>query len=117
MVEKNIDPSENQDKIDHFVIEMSLAAGVDISPCIEFWGWPLTEKVQATLQQEGLQPYFFLNDITETVSPTRRDFILQKYPGVNREVSTRSTRKHEKSTLGLTRKINGVNHLQGREIC
>ncbi len=65
---------------------MSLAAGVDISPCLEFWGWSLTDKVQKALDAEGLQPYFFKNDITEEVSPSRRDFILGKYPGVNRQV-------------------------------
>ncbi len=66
---------------------MSLATGVDISPCVEFWGWPLSENVQIALQPEGLEPYFFMNDITELISPSRRDFILQKYPGVSREVS------------------------------
>ena len=44
-MEKNIQSSNVQDSVDNLVIEMSLAAGVDISPCLEFWGWPLTEKV------------------------------------------------------------------------
>ncbi len=88
-MDKDIHPSNNQDKLDHFVIEMSLAAGVDISPCLEFWGWPLTDKVKTALQPEGLEYYLFKNELTETVSPSRRDLILSKYPGDRREVCMR----------------------------
>ncbi len=73
--------------MDNLVIEMSLAAGVDISPCLEFWGWTLTGKVSTRMEQEGLEPYLFENYITETVSPSRRDVVLQKHPDINRQVS------------------------------
>ena len=87
MVENDVKASDVQDSYDNFAIEMSRAAGVDITPCIKFWAMPLTGKVQEAMDEMGLQPYFFENYITETVAPGRRDEILQEYPGVNREVS------------------------------
>ena len=54
--------------------------------CIEFWGWTVTEEVKTRMQEEGLEPYLFENYLTETVSPSRRDVMLETYPGVNREV-------------------------------
>ncbi len=71
---------------------MSLAAGVDISPCLEFWGWILTEKVGEEVEE--LEYYFFKNTMTEEVSTKRRDEILKKYPGVNREVRYGQMQKH-----------------------
>ena len=56
-------PANNQAETDEWVIQSSKVANRDLSPCFEFWGWELTDRVKTEIG--NLTAYFWKDEATD----------------------------------------------------